>query len=493
MKLNSLAFRLLLIAIAWTLIVLPLAGFLIDRRHKANVYRTFDRQLMNELLYVIVHGGDAVRFGRDWYGVAAPLRLPDEQLRLYEDPASGWSWMIKAFEGVEDAPYLSPSLAGRPFRLPSERGINPTVMEPDEPATAASESAAKTESGAARSEAPFIRLMDDKSASGETVRVIDSIQNVAQDQTDQWYSFAVSAPLASVEREITNFRTELVRTLLFAGAALMVLAALSARFLLHPLLMIEKGLSEIRSGATQRLEGRLPAEIEPLRQEVNALIVSNAEIIERARRQVGNLAHALKTPLAVIVNEARDKTNPLAVKVAEQAEIMRDQVNRYLDRARIAAQAGMVGRVTEVGPVADAIIRALARIHDEKSLEITQAGTADARFQGEKQDLEELLGNLLDNGCKWAKSRVELSASPLPPDERGRKRMLIAVDDDGPGLTPEQRAQGIKRGRRLDESKPGSGLGLTIVSDLIDSYQGRLRLEASHLGGLRVEVELPAV
>jgi signal transduction histidine kinase len=171
---------------------------------------------------------------------------------------------------------------------------------------------------------------------------------------------------------------------------------------------------------------------------------------------------------------------------------MRDQVNRYLDRARIAALVGVVSRTTYVKPVADSIISVLEQIHDEKALDIVATGVADARFQGEKQDLEELIGNLLDNACKWAKSRIVLDVAVTSAGRLPSRLLILTVDDDGPGLTAEQRAQGVKRGRRLDESKPGSGLGLTIVTDLIETYKGAFRLDVSPLGGLRVVVELPA-
>ena len=167
----------------------------------------------------------------------------------------------------------------------------------------------------------------------------------------------------------------------------------------------------------------------------------------------------MKTPLAVINNEARDDQSPLARKVAEQAQIMADQVNLYLDRARMAARIGVIGRVTEVRPVSDSIIRALERIYRDKHLSFSSDCPPGARFQGERQDLEEMLGNLLDNASKWARSKVLLAAIPVPPGAaNGSGRWLeIHVDDDGPGLTAEQMADPIIRGRRLDETTPEIG------------------------------------
>jgi signal transduction histidine kinase len=260
---------------------------------------------------------------------------------------------------------------------------------------------------------------------------------------------------------------------------------------LSPLSYVERGLAAIRSGRAPRLEGELPAEIEPLKLELNALLKSNQEIVERARMHVGNLAHALKTPLAVIVNEARDDHGALARKVAEQADIMATQVNLYLDRARMAARIGVIGRVTEVRPVTESIIRALERIYRDKHLTFSLECPPGVRFQGERQDLEEMLGNLLDNASKWARSKVAFVAVAALREDGDKHWLEIKVDDDGPGLTPEQLADPIARGRRLDETKPGSGLGHSIVADLACSYGGALDLARSDLGGLSARLTIP--
>jgi signal transduction histidine kinase len=260
---------------------------------------------------------------------------------------------------------------------------------------------------------------------------------------------------------------------------------------------IEQGLANIRSGRASRLIGQLPVEIEPLQSELNALIHSNQEIVDRARTQVGNLAHALKTPLAVITNEAREDKTTFGAKVTEQAQIMRDQVGHYLDRARMVASAGAIGRVTPVEATVEPLVRALERINRDKGIAIAMTVPDGVKFQGEKQDLEEMLGNLLDNACKWGRKRVSLKVGVEPPDAKAQtpktKRIIVTVEDDGPGLTAEQRAKIGKRGLRLDETKPGSGLGLSIVSDLAASYRGSMTLDASPMGGLLVRLELPGV
>jgi signal transduction histidine kinase len=228
--------------------------------------------------------------------------------------------------------------------------------------------------------------------------------------------------------------------------------------------------------------------------ELNALLRSNQDIVERARTQVGNLAHALKTPLAVITNEAREDKSQLGRKVAEQTEIMRDQVSHYLDRARMAAPGNVIGRSTEVLTVAEPLIRALERIHRDNAVAITTQCPPGLRFHGEKQDLEEMLGNLLDNACKWARASVHLTVSRKLRQTRTSPALItLLVEDDGPGLTDEQRKRIGKRGQRLDETKPGSGLGLSIVTDLVHLYHGEFELGQSPYGGLSVRLDLPGV
>jgi signal transduction histidine kinase len=325
------------------------------------------------------------------------------------------------------------------------------------------------------------------------VRVAETIYVFGEGQSAQRYSVAVAAALEEVENSLLTFRTRLGLALALAGIGLLAVNLFQIRFGLLPLQQVEKGLSAIRSGEAGRLEAALPQEIVPLQQELNALLKSNQDIVERARTHVGNLAHALKTPLAVILNEARDDQSSFARKVSEQAEIMGTQINLYLDRARMAARIGVIGQVTEVRPVGESLIRALERIYQEKQLSYMMECPPGTRFQGERQDLEEMLGNLLDNASKWARSKVILSVAPLPGDPANGALpcLQIRVEDDGPGLTEAQLGEPIIRGRRLDETKPGSGLGHSIVADLAHSYSGRLELCRAEIGGLSVCLTLP--
>jgi signal transduction histidine kinase len=325
---------------------------------------------------------------------------------------------------------------------------------------------------------------------GQRLRIVEQTIDLGEEGR---YLVAVAGDPAEVDEEIHSFDSALVLTFGVLAIVLLLTTTFQVRFGLAPLKRISEGLAAIRSGAAERLEGAFPVEIAPLARETNALIEANREIVDRARTHVGNLAHALKTPISVMLNEATSHgDNPLARKVCEQTEIMRDQVTRHLERARLAARVAAIGTVTEVRPVITALARTMEKIHHHRGIAIDVDAPDSARFRGEQQDLEEMVGNLVDNACKWAQSRVAVEAVSEKTDPRhDRRRLRIVVDDDGPGLSPQEREQVARRGRRLDETKPGSGLGLSIVVELANLYGGGLTLGTAPIGGLRAELVLP--
>lgn len=459
MRFNSLAFRLFATAAVWTLLVLPVAGYLIYSLYQDDVQASFDAQLKKLLTAV---DADSMNTSGD-----DPVQPQNLYEPLFEVMHSGWYWQIRPIVAGSGKTLVSASLGSETLPSPYEKKY------PLDPVGT--------------------RWMNVPGPSRETIRIVEVIDTPGHDPMRPEYSVMVAGPQDWLEGTNGKFRDRLTIALGLVGLGLVTVTLFQVRFGLLPLRRIEKGLTEIRSGEAAKLEGKLPAEIEPLQAELNALIQSNQDIVDRARTQVGNLAHALKTPLAVITNEARDDKSPFGAKVAAQAQIMRDQVGHYLDRARMAASSSAIGRVTPVEETAEPLVRALERINREKGVAITMTVPPGARFQGEKHDLEEMLGNLLDNACKWCRKEVYLNAILVPDMAAKPNRLLIVVEDDGPGLTPEQRAKIGKRGMRLDESKPGSGLGLSIVSDLATSYRGAMNLGASSRGGLRVELNLPAV
>jgi signal transduction histidine kinase len=465
MRLDSLRVRLYATAVLWTILALPLAGFIIMSLYRHDVEQAFDDRIRTLLLVVYTDSSD--------HAQGEPGSPRDVGEPLFEITHSGWYWQIKPTETKEGRRTLvSKSLASEMLPSPFERNVNPDGFG--------------------------IRWTRDVGPNGAQLRVAEMIQALGGDDSGPRYSYLVAGPLEWPQARIAHFRTRLFFSLALIGFGILALTLFQVRFGLLPLRDVETGLAAIRTGKADRLDVKLPVEIEPLQVEINALIQSNQDIIERARTQVGNLAHALKTPLAVIANEANEEikhgSSPLAAKVVEQSNVMRDQIGYYLDRAQMAARAGVIGRTTEISPVAASLKRALERIYRDKGVVIEVDCPEAARFQGEKQDLEEMLGNLMDNACKWAQGTVHVAVRALPAEARSaRQRILITVEDDGPGLSEEQRQRIGKRGQRLDESKPGSGLGLSIVSDIATSYNGKLALDASPKGGLLARLELPAV
>lgn len=287
------------------------------------------------------------------------------------------------------------------------------------------------------------------------------------------------------DRGARRFTWILVLAMSALGAVILGALSLGVRSALRPLNRVRHDIEDIREGRRTKLEGDYPSEVLPLSEELNKLLDHNRGVVERAQTHVGNLAHALKTPLAVMMNEAAGDT-PLDDVVRRQAGAMHDNVQHYLKRARAAARAQTLGSRSEVAPVLADMGRLLNKLFAEKGIEVTVANPAGLYFRGERQDLEEMVGNLMENACKWAKSRVHASV------ERNEGGFFLHVDDDGKGLTPEERGAALQRGVRLDEAAPGTGLGLSIVTELAEMHEGRFILgDAPELGGLRATLRLP--
>lgn len=464
MRVNSLAFRLFASSAVWMLFILPITGFLLSSLYRSAVEDVFDRQLTEHLTLLITGTAGAAD-----NQIKSP---PSVENSNFNTPFSGWYWQIKRM-GPDFRPvYSSESLLSEILELPSEKGIKFEEYEFSFDYIEGPEN-------------QQLRIAETKIFFESKTRPDGRPEQIA-------YSFAVAGQIQYVEENIDEFTTEFTIALTVLGAGLLLAIFVQVRFGLRPLRAISERLAAIRSGQVSDLEGELPIEILPLQQELNALIQSNRDVVERARTHVGNLAHALKTPLSVIINEARNESSPLAGKVAEQAAIMSDQITHHLDRARIAAGSGVISGVTEIHPVMESLVRVLKKIYDNRAIQLRLNCAQDTKFRGEKHDLEEMAGNLLDNACKWARKEVELVVSPPSALTNGEQRTLtILVDDDGPGLTAEERANAVKRGHRMDESKPGSGLGLSIVAELAHIYKGKLELDNSPKGGLRVRLTLP--
>ena len=277
---------------------------------------------------------------------------------------------------------------------------------------------------------------------------------------------------------------------ILVGVALMTGGVVGVRQGLSPFKRLRAKLTAVRTGADRRVAGEYPSEVQPLIDELNALLEDRDKAVKRAVATAGDLAHGLKTPLALLAqaaDHAGDGGNPeLAESIRQQVERMSRQVNYHLARARAAASGAAGAPRCPVAERADALVRTVLKLYESRGLQISSGIAAGLGAKVQREDLDEILGNVLDNACKWAKSMIMLRAA------QNGEMAVVTVDDDGPGLTPDQRNLVLERGVRLDEASPGSGLGLAIVRDLVELYGGCVSLDQSPLGGLRVAVSLPA-
>jgi signal transduction histidine kinase len=458
MRGSSLANRLFLSATAWVVVILLVTGVVLASVYRAATERAFDRRLNLYLRTLIAE-------------VAIPDEPPDRQFQslgepLFELPLSGWYWQITRTDGEKPEARASRSLWDKKLPKLEDQGADLT--------------------------AAGVRIGYVDGPEGQTLRAVERPVDLGLDGK---FLVSVAGDASEIFDETRSFDYYLGGTFAALGVVLLLTTLFQVRFGLAPLRRISESIADIRSGRAERLVGDFPVEIAPLARETNALIDANREIVERARTHVGNLAHAIKTPLSVIVNEAAaNRADPFAGKVLEQADVMRDQVAHHLERARIAARVTIVGTVTDVAPAIEALRRTMEKIHRDRGIGIEVTADPRAKFRGERQDLDEMVGNLVDNACKWAASQVSVEVLVEPPEEPDDgHRLRIIVDDDGRGLSEAELAKVSRRGQRLDESKPGSGLGLSIVIDLAALYGGSLSLGDAPTGGLRAELVLPGV
>lgn len=449
----SLGARLFISAAICCALVLALAGVGLTTFYRRSAERGFDERLSVYIKELVADLAAPPETERQSIGDLGEPR--------FDLPLSGWYWQIIRLDGERPVMRASRSLVGSQLPKLLDQQIQPNARGLRE---------------------SYISGPDDRA-----LRILEREIDVGEDGR---FTVAVAAPADEIAEDIRDFRLALTMTFLLLGLALVASTIIQVRFGLRPLARLRAAVGAVRTGDNPRIVGDYPPDLAPLAGELNLLIDANREILERARTQVGNLAHALKTPLSVMQNEATgDGTLPQIVKA--QTAIMRDQVQYYLDRARAAALSGALGGATEIGPSLDALIRTFAKIAQGRGITGHQDVAAGLRFRGEKQDFEEMLGNLLDNAFKWARSRVEVTVTLQPPEKPGMLTLLI--DDDGPGLPADAIAEVMKRGRRLDETTPGSGLGLSIVVELAKLYGGELALTSSPLGGLRASLTLPAL
>jgi signal transduction histidine kinase len=451
---RSIATRLFLTAAALSAVVLLVASLFFTAYYRQEAEEIFERRLEVYLRAIVADVSESGQEGR-----TGPGQLGDPQFEL---PGSGWYWQVTRLDDATHEIKASRSLFAEKLPKLADLGVPASV------------------GGSRRGDA--------RGPDGRRLRIVERVIDAGDMGI---YLVQVAATTEDMEEHIARFQFELTIAFAALAIALAGVAAFQVRFGLRPLRLLQRELASIRRGERERISGAYPNEIAPLADELNLLIGANRDILDRARTQVGNLAHALKTPLSVMVNEADAAPSPLAEKVNEQARVMRDQISFYLDRARAAARGGALGAATPVAPCVEALLRTFTKIYSDRGVTFNGEAGAELRFLGERQDLEEMIGNLLDNAGKWAERSVDLSISVQPSGQANRTNLVFVIDDDGPGLEPSLRAQATERGRRLDETKPGYGLGLSIVVDLAAAYGGALELDDSPSGGLQARLRLP--
>jgi signal transduction histidine kinase len=439
---GSLSRRMILIAGLWITLMLAGGGYALDSVLTSAVTRNFDDQLEYVLNAQIVSaeiGPDGeVVFNRD----AADQR--------FLEPYSGLYWQVSA-PGHE--PFASQSLWDRRLAY----GGNHTDLH--------------------------VHVYDSTQFPGENLRILE--RDVKLPGSNVRWRFQVAQSHDGLDAQVDALRRTLVRSFLLLALGLIVMAALQTWYGLRPLGKLRREIALMRAGRSKAVQGALPAEVAPLVEELNALVAHNDRQAEEARRHAGNLAHALKTPLTVIMNAATAQADDLGDTVIREARTMRRQVDHHLARARAVGRRGSAHSRADVWPSLDSVERAVGRLY--RHVRIDADGPKDLQVHVERQDLDEMLGNLIENAAKYGGGSVFVTV--------GRHSGFIEflIEDDGPGIPEAERSRIFDRGVRLDSGKPGTGLGLAIVRDVAEIYEGTVSLEESEdLGGLLVRLRLPA-
>lgn len=449
---HSLRGRMLLGTIAWVLVAVLVAGWALTDLFREHITRQLTAELtvyQNQLIA-------AMSF--DEQGMVSLRSEPsDPRLQL---PYSGLYWQIDRLE----------------IRTVREAGVlrsrslwDQTLHPPADAVAPAGSNQLQT-------------LTDPRGFA-----VLALMRTVTPPEGSSAYSVIIAVDGNALSEPMSEFSFMLAIFLGLLAFGLAAAAVVQLYVGLRPLAVLRKRLSDVRAGNAGSIEGRFPTELQPLVDEFNAVLLSNNEIVRRARTQAGNLAHAVKTPLSVLANAAARETSPFGSLVSEQVSLATRQVEHHLARARAAAAVRTPGIRTEVLPVLQGLAKVLNRLYAEKGVQLDLDRVEEGWvFRGAQEDLQEMMGNLMENACKWADRQVRISACFSDDDT-----MQLLVEDDGPGLPEAKLEEIFQRGVRMDERVPGSGLGLAIVRDLANTYGGSVCAEASALGGLRIVLELP--
>jgi len=442
---GSLSTRIMLIAAGWIIVLLTVGGFALDRTLTSLITRNFDEQLG----YMLTGMVGSAEIGPDGE-VFFNRPLGDQR---FLEPNSGLYWLIRG-KGHED--FASRSLWDGNLPLPgghfdSQPHVFDSAQRPDEP----------------------LRIME---------------RSIILPGSETKWQFAVAASRADLDQQITRTRAILAYSFIILGLGLFIMAALQTWYGLGPLRRVRRAIKQMRTTGTNRVTEPLPLEVQPMVEELNALLAHTERQAEEARTHAGNLAHALKTPLTVVMNAATAKAPDLADTVIREAAVMRRQVDHHLARARAVGRRAIGLSRASVWESVEAVLRAVTRLYEKTRFDLD--GDKTALVAIERQDLDEILGNLIENAAKYGGGSVFVTiVQNGDPDW-----CEVWVEDDGMGIPEEERTRIFDRGARLDTGKPGTGLGLAIVRDVAEIYGGSVELgESEDLGGLLVKLKLPRI
>ncbi len=443
---KSLTGRLLLSALLWSAAALAIGGMLLSFAFRSYVLTDIDQKLEMQIDTMV---------GISEISPEGVLRFSQPLLdQRFAAPYSGWYWQISE---VDKPPFRSRSLWD--FELTPDLSVR----------------------------AFSLKLSEVEGPDGQMLRMAE--RDIILPEADRIFRYQVGTDTAEVRDAIAQFNWLLMGALALIMLTVSLALVIQVAYGLRPLRNLRRALTEVRSGHKARIEGSWPEDLKPLAQEINALVDQNEKLVDRARTHVGNLAHALKTPLSVILNEVEGDSSKKGQAIALQTKSIRDHIDHHLKRARIAG--GGTGPGLPIKERVEKLGRAIERLNRDKGLSVEVSCPEDLKFDGEKEDFDELLGNIVDNAGKWARARVTLHAVPVTSQLR-RPMMEIRVEDDGPGVPADERETLFERGKRLDEHVPGTGLGLAIARDIVELYGGQASLEEAKLGGLAVILLLPA-
>ena len=440
---NTLAFRIIALSSIWIVIALAVTAVMLISNHREHTAQHYDAhvQMHLEELTGASHFTDEGRFS---------LSFKPSDPR-YRDLYSGWYWEVKQ--------------GGKTLKRSASLGENNLDLKALVPT-------------------PELGIHEIAGPQGQTLRA--HVVEIAIDPAKEPLVFLATAPTQGITEDVVDYSNHIVFGFIGLGIGLFLAVVLQVRVALKPFKAISTRIADIRSGKAEKLPEHQLEDVQPLVDELNNLLDHNTVLVKRARNQLGDLAHSVKNPLTVINNAVRDMKNEKKDLILQQTNDISRSVDHYLSRARTFGTEKVLGSRYSIRKASEDLVYAMQRIYQERDLVFDLSRLQGCWFKGEGQDMEEMLGNLLDNACKWAKSRVVIYCGTK------NGRLSIVVEDDGPGIDEMEFDNVMRRGSRLDKSKPGHGQGLGIVKDIAALYGGALKLARSELGGLQATLDLPS-